>query len=301
MFIKTEFLRRIDFEFTDDSIKDIETIYSCGKHQSINKNLILNADQNFDQFVSLIIDDMEINSEELDNLIESVYNQNLGIFNRSNLFEIMLNENLKSKVSEEYLSRNNFNIMKNENFKKLAIKDSKSKYALFVDVPVIYEESTFEELLLKIQNIELGFEEEQTISFVSTPIYQFSENKERFDYFSSQKASYFYQNVPIPSQKSKFLVFDLYLANKIIDLEYLRKNNIYFDNSNEDILKIYRTSKSVRVYKELISTKLLQNDLFKSSFKNKNIPIQINIFYRFNKIFLIFLSIKEVLRNGARK
>jgi len=301
MLIRTEFLRRINFEFTDDIVKDIETIYSCGKHQSINKNLILNASQNFDQFVSLIIDDIEISSGELNNLIESIYNQNLGLFNTSNIFEIILNENLKSKVSKKHLSRDKLNIIKNENFKKLAIKNSKSKYALFVDVPVIYEESAFKELLLKIQNTELDFEDEQIISFVSTPIYQFNETEEKFDYFSSQKTSYFYQNAPIPSQKSKFLVFDLYLANKIIDLEYLRKNNIYFDNCNEDILKIYRTSKSVRVYKELISTKSPQNNLFKSSFKNKDVPISINIFYKFNKIFLIFLGIKEALRNGARK
>lgn len=292
MFIKIEFLKRINFEFGGNISKNIDTIYECGNYSKINKDLILISEGYFEKpLISFIIDDMDIKVEELDNLFDSIYKQTVTFFN------IYLNEKFKKNISEKYLNRPNLNIVDDDNFKKICIKNSKTKYSIFVDVPVTYEKNTIKELL---SNIEKNKDNLEDISFLSTPIYQANNDNNRLDYLSSQKLSYFYKNVSNPSKKSKFFVFDLYLANKLFNLNYLRKNKIYFDESNKDMLKIYKTSKSLRIYKKLISTKLLQKDLFKHSFKNKNVPFSANIFYKTNKLFLILLCIKNALKNGGR-
>lgn len=281
--IKIKFLKRINFEFSEDDSKDINTIYSRGNYSKINKDLILIPDGYFkNPSISFIIDNMNITFEELNDLLDSIHKQNFHFFN------IFLNENLKSNVSKEYLSKSNLNIIEDTDFKETCINGSKAKYSIFVDVLLIYKKSTLNELPFKIENNQNDLED---VSFVSTPIYQGNDENNKFDYLSSQKLSYFYRNVPNPSKKSKFLIFNLYLLNKLFNLNYLKKNRIYFDKFNEDMLKIY---------KKIISTKLLQKDLFKSSFKNKNVLFSTNIFYRTNKLFLIILSIKNILKNGAR-
>ncbi|RBQ22659.1 hypothetical protein ALNOE001_16140 [Candidatus Methanobinarius endosymbioticus] len=291
MFISIDFLKRINFEFTKDSSKDIDTIYNCGNHSKINNDLILIEEERFkNPTVSFIIDDIEISVEELNDLLKSIYNQNVPFF------DIFLNENLRSKISKNYLDKINLNIIENKNFKETCIKKSKSKYSIFVDIPIVYEKSTLKDLLIKIENYKDDSEE---ISFVSVPIYQKNDKNNKISYLSSQELSYFYKNASSPFKRSKFLVFDLYLSNKMINLDYLRKNRIIFDKPNENILKIYRSSKSLRIYKKLIYTKLLQKDIFKSSFKNK-VPFSTNIFFKTNKLFLIILSIKNILKNGGR-
>lgn len=289
---KKDFLESNNFSFSSNLINDIQTLYELGNYKKFNLDLILTTDNYLKSpFISFIIDDLSTNSDEINNILDSIYKQDFKSF------DIILNENLKSKVSNEFFAEENFNILKNEKFKEIAIKKSKAKYAIIVNIPVIYHESTLKELFSKIENDKNDLEE---ATFVSTPIYQKNDENNDIIHLSSQVLSYFYKNISTPSRKSKFLSLDLYLSNKLINLEYLRKNSVYFDSLSGDMLKIYRGSKSLRVHKKLVSTKLLQKNLFESSFKNKNIPLSTRIFYKFNKLFLIMLSIKYIFKNGGR-
>ncbi|WP_042702785.1 glycosyltransferase [Methanobrevibacter arboriphilus] len=288
---KKKFLKNIDFKFSDNLKNDIQTLYNKGNYKKFNAHYILTTDSFLnDPFISIIIDDIKIKKEELEDLLKSIYNQSFKSF------DIYLNETLQNKVSNKYLSMNNLNFLKNNNFKETAVKESKSKYAIFVDIPVIYNSSFLEKSFLKIEEAN-NKQNHKNFSFLSTPICT-SNNKKIYN-FSTQELAYFYKNVSSPSNKSKFLIFDLYLANKLINLDYLRRNKIYFNNCNSDILRIYRTSNSVRTYEKFISTNLSQKEMFKSSFKNEKVPFSDRIFYNVHKMFLILLYIREIL-NGEK-
>lgn len=141
---KKKFLKNIDFKFSDNLKNDIQTLYNKGNYKKFNAHYILTTDSFLnDPFISIIIDDIKIKKEELEDLLKSIYNQSFKSF------DIYLNEILQNKVSNKYLSMNNLNFLKNNNFKETAVKESKSKYAIFVDIPVIYNSSFFGKILFK--------------------------------------------------------------------------------------------------------------------------------------------------------
>jgi len=286
---KKQFLRNIDFEFSNNINEDIKILYNEGNYKKFNMHNILTTNSFLDNpYISVIIDNASIEQNDLNNLLDSLYNQTFKAF------DIFINQKLKTKVSKNHSSMNNIHFLKDVNFKQTAIKESKSKYTIFIDIPIIYDSKFLEKAFLKIDKSNNIMKED--FSFLSTPIYP-SKNKKAYN-FSSQKLAYFYKNSQYPSNKSKFLVFDLYLSNKLINLDYLRKNNIYFNNCNIDVLNIYKHSNSVRINEKLVFTDLNQKKLFKSSFNHGKIPLSIKIFYNFHKLFLILLYIKKVLNNS---
>ncbi len=288
---KKDFLKGIDFKFSNNIKDDIQLLYDKGNYKKFNAHYILTTNEHLNNsFISIIIDNIKIEKSELEDLLKSIYNQTFKSF------DIYLNKNLKDKVSNEYISMNNFNILGNDNFRKTIIKESKSKYLLFVDIPVTYDNSFLEKTFSKLESLN-DKQEFGEFSFLSTPIFN-SDSKSLYN-FSTQELAYFYKKTPYPSNKSKFLVFDLYLSNKLVNIDYLRKNKIFFNNYYKDVLKLYRESKSIRIYQKLISTNLSQKVMFKSSFKNGKIPFSYSLFYSTHRMFLILLYIKEIL-NGEK-
>jgi len=288
---RTSFLRENKFKFTENTKNDLLNLYEIGEHSNIKLKLIFdNHTLIKNPYISIIIDDIDIKSDEINDLLESVYKQNFQSFN------IFLNENLKSKVSEEYLDKYNLNILKNKGFKKVAITKSKANYGLFIDIPVILKPSFLKEMYFEIEEGEKSHGIEK-FSFIAMPIYLIN-NENKVKSLSTQEISYFYRQRVITPNKSKFFIFDLYTSNKLFDLEYLRENKIYFNRYSEDVLKVYRTSTTLRFYKKLIFTNLYQNELFKKPFKSNKVPSSINIKYKLNKLILMWLYIKKVLDGG---
>jgi glycosyltransferase involved in cell wall biosynthesis len=351
--IKTDFLKKNNF-FSKNSNNDIKKLYELGKYSKLLGNYILTNDSYIkDPFISVIIDDININKEDLNLLLDSIYSQGFKSF------DLIINENLKELINDSYKNSTNENLkklnnsyktntkenlkeltnnsyktnirfLKDKNFKKIAIENSKSKYGIFIDVPIIYKDSTFEKLFFKAEKYRKELELEKNnlnkdnFSFVSTPIYQYkirknsksqkaevktkdikslkSLKKDKIEtkYFTSQELIYSHKNILNPSNKSKFMVFDLYLSNKLINLKYLKEKHVYFnENKNEDILYLYKNTKILKFREKLVLSKLSQKKLIDSIYDKKSY-VAIKLLYKIHKIIFIAFSIRRALKNGAK-
>jgi len=123
--IKISFLKENKFKFTKNTKNDILNLYEIGEYTNLKRNLIIDTNTHIkNPTISIIIDNMDIESEKINELLKSIYEQNFYPF------DVYLNENLKSMVSEEYSDKDNLNILENKNFKKLAIEESKASYGI---------------------------------------------------------------------------------------------------------------------------------------------------------------------------
>ncbi|KZX16127.1 putative glycosyltransferase EpsH [Methanobrevibacter cuticularis] len=144
--IRKEFLKRINFKFSHDIKNDIKNLYSLGEFQKINKNYILSTDKYLkNPSISIIIDDMKITEKEINNLLESIYNQEF------NSFEVLLNENLKFKNDINYLNMSNIKILSNNDFKNVSINKANAQYVLYINIPINYKSNDFKKLFFKFR------------------------------------------------------------------------------------------------------------------------------------------------------
>lgn len=92
------------------------------------------------------------------------------------------------------------------------------------------------------------------------------------------------------------MIFDLYLSNKLFNLDILKENNIHFENSYEDVLNLYKNFKFSKINQKSILTSLNQKNLFKSGFNNGKIPFLINFQYYIHKLIFIIIILRRNLK-----
>lgn len=319
--IKKEFLKKINFKFTNDFKNDINILQKEGVYRKLEeKHVIAISDEIKSPLISIAIDNIEIAKKDFDLLIKSIYNQSF----RS--FELILNEKLSHLLDNDFFANNkNIKIIKNNKFKNKSIDITKAKYALFIDIPVFFEKNA---LKILFDNIEKN----NAYSFSSSSIFNLEclsiennilENKrnklknkksklnnnqskkyrlnfcgetqkKKINHFSSQELCYSNRNIENNSSVSIFNVFDLYLSNKLIKIEYLKKNKLLFeDNEYEFVLNLYRNSKFSKTRKKIILTKLNQKKMF---FSIKKLPVYIKIFYNIHKIFFTAMVLRRSIK-----
>lgn len=297
-----EFLKNNDFKFSNDIQVDIKRLYEIGKYKKINANFILTNNEYLKTpFISLIIDDMDISNENLNKLLESIYTQNF------NSFDVILNGKLKSKINEEFLEKSNLSILETIekfNFKKIAIERSKSKYGFFIDIPLYLGSNSLKNLFFDIEKKQLNIKRSDKIryAFTSSPFYYFNDNdgdKKLIKIFSSNLLAYTYKDLNYSSYKSRFMIFDLYLSNKLFNLDILIENDVYFENPHEDVLNFYKNFKFSKINQKSILTSLNQKNLFKSGFGNRKIPFLINFQYYVHKFIFSIIILRRNLKNIA--
>jgi glycosyltransferase involved in cell wall biosynthesis len=298
---KKEFLKNNDFNFSNNIQEDIKRLYELGEYKRINTNFILtNNDYLKNPFISLIIDDMKISNENLNNLFESIYKQNFKSF------DVILNGKLEFKTNNKFLKKSNLYIIENNNFKKIAIKKSKAKYGIFINIPIFFDSNSLKNLFL---DIEAHQSSELDYAFSSSPFYQLNfENidgdnlnrnidKKSIKNFSSQSLAYTYKDLNLSYYRSKFMIFDLYLSNKLFNIKILKDNNIYFENPHKDVLNLYKNFKFSKINQKALLTNLNQKNLFKSSFNNEEIPFLIKLSYYLHKLIFLALILRRILKN----
>ncbi|MBZ9570428.1 glycosyltransferase [Methanobrevibacter sp. TMH8] len=151
--ISKEFLKRIKFEFSKDIKKDINIFYSLGEFQKINKNYILTTDEYLKKpLISIIIDNINLNEQEINDLLESIYNQEFKSF------EIILNGDLKLKNNINHLNEDNIKFT-NNNFKEESINISSSQYVLYIDSPINYKSNDFNKIFNKFKSNKIGMKD----------------------------------------------------------------------------------------------------------------------------------------------
>jgi len=301
--IKIDFLKENNFVFTENTYNDIKKFYEIGNYSDYGKTFILINDNYLkNPFISFIIDDIKISSEELNKLFESIYEQ------KFKSFDVILNENLKSKLNREFLEKLNLIILENSSyndFKKIAINKSNSKYVIFVDIPVMYDSDSIKNLFTEIEESEynqLDKSKNKKYAFSSSPLHQLkygSDGKKIIKEFSSQALIYTYKDFNVSSYRSKFMTLDFHLANKLFNLDNLRKNNIYFENPHDDVLNLYKNFRFSKVYQKSILTQLNQKCLFKSKFLRYNIPFFTKILYKIHKMIFVLMISRRALKNSA--
>ncbi len=305
--ININFIKENNFLFTENVYDDIIKLQNMGNFTYYKKlPIIINDKYIEDPSISLIIDDMEITDEQLNNLFESIYTQDFESF------DVILNEKLKSKVKHKFLKKSNLSIInlkknysnKNNNFKKLAIEKSKSKYGFFINIPIVVGSNSLKNLFSDIeekqQNVKKS--DKNRYAFTSSPFYYFNDNdgdKKLIKIFSSNLLAYTYKDLNYSSYKSRFMIFDLYLSNKLFNLDILKENNIYFENSYEDVLNLYKNFKFSKINQKSILTSLNQKNLFKSGFGNRKIPFLINFQYYVHKFIFSIIILRRNLKNIA--
>ena len=321
--IKKEFLKRINFKFTNDFKKDIQILQEKGLYKKLKKKYIISlSDEVKSPLITIAIDNIDVSKNDFDLLIKSIYNQSFKSF------EVILNEKLSSLLDDDFLDNKDIKIMGENKFKNRSISMAKGKYILLVDIPVFFENSALKDLFNDIEKFD-------NLSFSSSSIFNVdyaniennklndNENKlnndqskknrlsisdkiqKKIHYFSSQELCYSDKHINNNSLSSIFNNFDPYLSNKLISVEYLKKNQLLFeDNEYEFVLNLYKTSKFSKIRKKIVFTKLNQNKMF---FSIKKLPTYIKIFYNVHKIFFAAIvlrrSIKiffKFLKNGGR-
>ncbi|MDR0911014.1 MAG: glycosyltransferase, partial [Methanobrevibacter sp.] len=225
--IKTDFLKENSFKFTEKIAHDIQKLYEIGSYEEFNWFYILSTNKYLkDPFISVFIDNIDITKKDLNLLLESIYLQSF------NCFDIFINSKLKDKIADEFLKNTNINFIRDSNFKEIAISESNSKYGIFIDLPVIFTKSTFENLFFKMEEENIKNNVNNYYDFISLPIYQYNcvkdndkikketekeikeeteKETEKLDFpcnlnqrkeirfFSSQELIYSHKNIVVPS------------------------------------------------------------------------------------------------------
>ena len=320
--IKKEFLKRINFKFTNDFKNDIQVLQKKGTYKKLEKKHIISlSDDVKTPLIAIAIDYMDISKNDFNLLIESIYNQSFKSF------ELILNEKLSSLLDNNFLKYKNIKIIIENNFKNKSIGITKGKYILFVDIPVFFEKNALKTLFDNIEkNNSYSFSSSLIFNIRCAAISNNKLNKKRTESnnnqsdnrfslcdesqkkeihnFSSQELCYSNKNIENDISTSIFNIFDPYLANKLIKVEYLKKNKLLFENNDfEFVLNLYKSSKFSKTRKKIILTKLNQNKMFFS----KKIPAYIKLFFTIHKMFLAAIILKrsmkrffKYLKNGRR-
>ena len=211
-------------------------------HELRIENLIYDKkEMSENPLVTIVIHYDEIEPDELNFLLDSMYSQTFPAF------EIIVPYNLSEMISDSILKNENLKLLKTDkNFKNESLKIAKGNNIIFVEDMVFFEPETIRFMYNYLQNPEFDF--------VALKIYQLKTNK--LVGFVHQELAYSYRNTKEDNVKSLFNYLDLYLSNKLINTDYLRDKKFKFSNDPaKDVLKLYTTAK----FKKLRNKYILSN------------------------------------------
>ncbi|MDR0911863.1 MAG: hypothetical protein LBM96_04585, partial [Methanobrevibacter sp.] len=289
---KADFIKKNEAIFLKNNEIAVNELYEVGNSIKNKKVSILTTDEYLKSpLISVIIDNMEIYEIELNRLFESIYKQNFKSFN------VILNENLEKKLNDEFREKSNLIILKDDNFKEIAIKTSKAKYALFVNIPLNYNNNSLFKGLL---NRMIDLNEDENVGFLSFPLMKLRISKGTKLIKSYYSQNFIYNDLWNSKYRSKFIKFDLHLSNKLFNLNTLKIKNIYFKSPDKDVLYLYKNFKNFKEYRMSILSYLSEINLFKSMIYEhfiilKFLLMKIYIFL-FKYLYLISLFIKRKLK-----
>lgn len=172
--------------------------------------------------MSIVLDLNEISKSDLELILNSIYAQDFPAF------ELLIHENLY-KASSKILNAENLHTINpvNDSFKNCALNESKGKYVLFVNEPILFDPKTFKTFYYNIYD---GF-----FDAVSVKINHLKNSLNLQDLV--EKISEF-------NGSSHYDYLDLCLSNKLIKKDYLITKKFSFTGNNENIIKkIYQNAK----------------------------------------------------------
>lgn len=235
--------------------------------------------------ISIILDPKEISENDLLLMLDSIYAQDFPAF------EILIPEKISDKLSNGVLQKENLHLIDSENkdFKNVALKKSKGKYALFIENSIILNPNT-----LKIFFNTLN---DENFDMVSTEIGRLSDYE--LSEYLSQELAYSYRNTVNNSRKSKFNYLDLYLSNKLIKIDFLRKVGFKFSgDSASDVKKLYDNAKFKKLSEKYIFSTKDEKELINSlKSYNKFIMIKISFLNIFKKSLYVGLKSRRFVKH----
>ncbi|MDR1721891.1 MAG: glycosyltransferase family 2 protein, partial [Methanobrevibacter sp.] len=239
------------------------------------ENLITNKKEMAENpLISIVIDIQNINSENLERLINNIYNSSIPYFEILISSESLSNNSLSTeslssessneslKINKEIINRRNFHILESNGaeFRNEALNSSKGKYFILLDNEVFlspdflkyclknlkYDETINKDnITVNKNNNTIDSDEDEnneSIDFLSIKMFPLKDNNltdNNFDIFDFSP-----QNLIFHSKKSisqdKYNYLDFYFVNKVISKEFLKREKFHFtEDSKKDIEFLY--------------------------------------------------------------
>lgn len=201
--------------------------------------------------ITIVLNPEKISKEDLHFMINSIYMQDLPAF------ELLMPECLCDKLSEDIIQKENLHFInsKGQNFKNFALKKAKGEYILFTDDYIILNPTALRTFFNSIYNTNYDM--------ISSKIRRLSNYK--ISEYTSQELAYSYRNTSIDGRKTKFNYLDLYLNNKFISVDFLRKIKFEFsDDPVLDVKRLYNTTKFKKISEKCIFSTKNEKELLKS-------------------------------------
>ena len=237
--------------------------------------------------VTIALNPGEIKEDELLLMLNSIYAQDFPSF------ELLIHESLSDKIPAEIMQKENIHLInsKGENFKNCALNESKGKYFLVIDNFIVLNPITLRTFFYNICN--------DNLDMVSSIIRRL--NNYNISDYPSQELAYSYRNTVTDNRKSKFNDLDLYLSNKLVKIDFLKKVKFKFsDDSSLDTKRLYDTAKFRKLSENYILSNKNEINLLKSmESQNESVTyIKIIFISLLCNILYIFFRSRRVVKNS---
>ena len=228
--------------------------------------------------ITIVLNPEKISRDNLNLMLDSIYAQELPAF------ELLIHDDLSSKLSEDIIQKENLHFIdsKGQNFRNIALKMARGDYIIFIDDYIILNPSAFRTFFNCMHN--------KNYDMISTKIRRLSNYK--ISEYTSQELVYSHRNTSMESRKTKFNYLDLYLNNKVISVDFLKKTRFEFsDDPVCDVKRLYATAKYKKIPEKCIFSTKNEEELLKSLKSND----------KSNSVKISFLSItKRLIYDGFK-
>ncbi|MEN6291514.1 MAG: glycosyltransferase [Methanobacterium sp.] len=238
--------------------------------------------------VTLVLNPEKISRDNLNSMIDSIYIQDLPAF------ELLIHEDLSNKLSEDIIKKENLHFIdsKGQNFRNVALKRARGDYIIFVDDYIILNPVAFRTFFNCMYN--------KNYDMISAKIRRLS-NYKILEY-TSQELAYSYRNTLMESRKTKFNYLDLYLNNKVISVDFLKKIRFEFsDDQVCDVKRLYNMAKYKKILDKCIFSTKNEKELLKSLKSNdKSNSVKISFLSLIKRLVYDVFKLRRYFKHGIR-